>query len=139
MIDAILSRLEKVKRTGRGSWLACCPAHEDRTPSLTLREADDGRILVHCFGGCSFESISSAVGVELDAWFPKKPLEHVRPERRPFPAADVLAALADEVLIVWVLAEDMAQGKPMSEEDRKRLNVAIGRIREAREVALGQR
>ena len=30
--DALLSRLDKVKRKAKGQWLACCPAHEDRTP-----------------------------------------------------------------------------------------------------------
>ena len=34
-------------------YVACCPAHEDRSPSLSLRDADDGRVLVHCHAGCS--------------------------------------------------------------------------------------
>lgn len=40
------------KRNGK-EWLAACPAHEDHTPSLAIRQADDGKILVHCHGGCS--------------------------------------------------------------------------------------
>lgn len=49
---ALLARLDAVKPTGPGRWLARCPAHEDRSPSLSIRELDDGRTFVHCFAGC---------------------------------------------------------------------------------------
>jgi len=39
------------RRVGR-QWLAPCPAHEDTDPSLSLRDADDGKVLVHCHAGC---------------------------------------------------------------------------------------
>ncbi|MBI1778821.1 MAG: toprim domain-containing protein [Proteobacteria bacterium] len=39
------------KRTGN-DWMARCPAHEDHTPSLSIRDAGDGRVLVHCHAGC---------------------------------------------------------------------------------------
>lgn len=41
----------KARRAGRG-FLTCCPAHDDNTPSLSLNEAGDGRVLFHCFAGC---------------------------------------------------------------------------------------
>lgn len=37
---------------GRG-WMACCPAHDDKRPSLHIREGDTGQALVHCYSGCS--------------------------------------------------------------------------------------
>ena len=43
------------KRAGNG-WIACCPAHADRTPSLSLTE-EDGLLLVHCHAGCSQEAV----------------------------------------------------------------------------------
>ena len=138
MIDAILSRLERVKRTGRDSWIASCPAHEDHSPSMTLRALEDGRILCRCFAGCPFDSIAAAVGLDWDVWFPEKPIEHAKPLRRPFPAADVLKALSDEVLIVQVLGEDIAHGKAVATDDHARLLVAIERIRESRSAALGE-
>jgi len=49
MINNLLGRLNKVKSTGRNSWLACCPAHDDRSPSLSIKEEADGHILLHCF------------------------------------------------------------------------------------------
>lgn len=132
--DALLSRLEKVRRTGNGTWVACCPAHADRSPSLTVRELEDERVLVHCFAGCDVESVLGAVGLDFDALFPDKPIEHGKPLRRPFPAADVLEALALESQIVAISAADLARG---ADVDRERLRVANARIQLGRDLALG--
>jgi hypothetical protein len=48
-------------RGGDGIW--ACPAHEDRSPSLSVREGDDGRVLVHCFAGCATHDVIAAVGL----------------------------------------------------------------------------
>jgi len=45
------------RRTGTGKWQARCPAHSDRSPSLSIREGADGRILLHCFAGCTVPEI----------------------------------------------------------------------------------
>ena len=50
-LQPILDRLEGVRRCGEG-YMARCPNHDDHTPSLSIREGRDGRILLHCFGGC---------------------------------------------------------------------------------------
>lgn len=140
MIDEILSRLSKVKRTGSNNWLACCPAHEDRSPSLTIHAVDDGRILVKCFAGCSFEEIVNAVGVGWEPWFPPKPPQQdsVPPTRRPFPAADVLEALSFECIVIAVHAGDMAQGQQLTDKDKARLWLAFERFEEGRRLALGE-
>jgi hypothetical protein len=138
VIGDILTRLEKVKQTGRSNWLACCPAHDDKRPSMTLHEADDGRILCHCWTGCSFEAIVNAVGLGWEPWFPPKINDDFKPPvRRPYPAADVLAAVADETILVALAACDMAHGVSLSEEDRERLWTAHSRIVQAREAIGG--
>src|SRR5262245_15106526 len=43
--------------------MARCPAHPDSTPSLSVRQGDDGRALVHCHAGCRIESVGSAIGI----------------------------------------------------------------------------
>jgi putative DNA primase/helicase len=49
----------KAKRDGRG-WMARCPAHDDRNPSFSIRQAED-RVLVHCFAGCSQDALIAAL------------------------------------------------------------------------------
>lgn len=63
-INDVLPKLQKVKSTKRGHWIARCPAHDDRSPSLSISEASNGKVLVHCFTGCTYESIISALGIE---------------------------------------------------------------------------
>lgn len=60
-MDVLLPRLRNVRRTGDG-WMACCPAHEDKRPSLSIKEGEDVPIVLKCFAGCSFEAISGALG-----------------------------------------------------------------------------
>lgn len=100
MITTLLDRLEAVKG-GHGRWIARCPAHADRSPSLSIRECDDGRILVHCHAGCSPADIMSAVGLSMTDLFPDGPLYHKakgvlrRNERRAYYEAVVEIAIAD--------------------------------------------
>lgn len=136
-IDAILSRLERARQTGRDSWIASCPAHEDRHPSMTLRELDDGRILAHCFGGCSIEAILGALGLEFDALFPEKPIERGKPMRRPFPSADVLQCLEAEAAIVALSSIHLRTHGALSDEAHARLMLAEERIEDARRIANG--
>lgn len=126
--ETFLSRLQKVRKTGRDSWVACCPYHEDRRPSMTVRETDDGRVLVHCFAGCLVEAILGAVGLGFDALFPPKPQERAAPLRRPFPAADVLEALSHEARIVSVAAATIARRGALSRADRDRVLKAQERL-----------
>ena len=126
--DALISRLESVKSTGHGRWIAKCPAHDDRKASLSIREVDDGRILVHDFAGCSVEDVLSAVDLTFDALFPERPMGQFKSERRPFPAADVLRAVEFEVLVAACCASTMAKGESLSTRDRKRLMLAAERI-----------
>jgi len=95
----LLERLEKVKKTGMDSWLACCPSHNDKTPSLAIKEVDNGTILLKCFAGCDNYSVVSAVGLELSDLFPPRPdrIKGRSPISKPFPATDILKALSAEI------------------------------------------
>jgi putative DNA primase/helicase len=48
------------RRSG-DNWVAQCPAHDDRSPSLSIGVSDDGMVLVHCFAGCDQMSVISAL------------------------------------------------------------------------------
>jgi hypothetical protein len=51
-----LARALGGRRSGR-TWLARCPAHDDREPSLAIRDGDDGHVLVHCHAGCDQKDV----------------------------------------------------------------------------------
>jgi hypothetical protein len=52
------------------SFMACCPAHEDRTPSLHVSEGKDGRALLHCHAGCETADVLKALGLAMGALYP---------------------------------------------------------------------
>ena len=68
--EDVLGRLEHVTG-GKGKWMACCPAHQDKSPSLAINEADD-RILVHCFAGCKTSDVIAALGLTVSDLFYNK-------------------------------------------------------------------
>jgi hypothetical protein len=98
VIDNLISKLDKPKRTGSGSWIARCPAHDDRSPSLTVREMPDGRILLKCHAECDTQAVLDAMGLKFSDLFPEPLGERLPPVRRPFPAADVLEAVMHDAL-----------------------------------------
>jgi hypothetical protein len=65
-LERVLEQLDALgakPRPTKSGWQARCPAHEDRQPSLSLSEGEDGRVLVHCFAGCPPERILSALSL----------------------------------------------------------------------------
>ena len=76
-IVRLLNRLQNVRVSGHGQWMACCPAHDDRNPSLSIGEVD-GRVLLHCFVGCDAKAILAAVGLTFaDLNSSHNPIENV--------------------------------------------------------------
>lgn len=69
-IDIVLPELEGVTSVGIGRYTALCPAHDDRRPSLSVREADDGTVLIYCHAGCLFEDIVDCLGLRPSELFP---------------------------------------------------------------------
>ncbi len=137
MIGNLLNRLEKVEGT-EGRWTACCPAHGDKSPSLAIRQLDDGRILLKCFAGCSAYEVVSAVGMDMQDLFPSETklgytseTQSQKSERRPFYAADLLKIIQFEAVLTSVAAFDLSEGRQISTDDRKRLKAAVSRINEA--------
>ena len=74
--DDILARLERVRKGTRG-WIARCPAHLDRTPSLSIAEGEKG-VLLKCFAGCAVEDIAESIGLSVSSLF----YRHGRRRRR---------------------------------------------------------
>jgi hypothetical protein len=84
-LEIVLQRLDRLTRSGAG-WTARCPAHEDRHNSLSVSEGAEGRVLLHCFAGCSTENVCEAIGLELrDLFAPGDGRGALFPRRVPAP------------------------------------------------------
>jgi len=70
----IANRLN-AKRNGSG-WTALCPAHADTNASLSISESPDGKILLHCFAGCTPEQIVAAMGLKMSDLFSREHKEN---------------------------------------------------------------
>jgi hypothetical protein len=71
VLDALAPRGKGLRSTPRG-WQARCPAHDDRTPSLSIAQGNDGRALVHCHAGCRIEQIVAALSLTLSDLFAER-------------------------------------------------------------------
>lgn len=151
--DALLSVLGGVRRTGAGRWVARCPSHEDRAPSLSVRELPDGRVLLHCFAGCPTHDVLGAVGLDFAALFPEgqtavgmamaeaqrdRPRPGLPTRRLGFAAADVLLCVRLEAALAATLASDVARGRVLPEDELARLWTAAGRLAAAAEAVHGR-
>ena len=128
--ERLLERLEGVKRTGPDRWVAQCPAHGDRNPSLSVRETGD-RLLLHCWAGCEAAEVVNAVGLRLADLF-EQPLQSDGPipARSRWDRRDAWRCLWHEALIAALVASDAARGQPLSQEDAARAALAAERLGE---------
>ena len=133
-LNTVLSRLEKVRRIGNDRYKAICPAHDDRSPSLAIKD-DDGRLLLHCFGGCETLDVLGAIGLDFADIMPDKAEGSFKKDKKPFYAMDILNIIKFEAMLVYIYASDMAQGLTLSSADIERLLLAASRINHAYEVA----
>jgi hypothetical protein len=127
-IENVLSRLTGVKRIGPNRWKANCSAHDDRDPSLFVSLTPEGLTLMKCMAGCETETVLHNIGLTFSDLFEKPLGHHFKPQRHPFPAADILQALAFEAKFLAVAARDLANGKPLALETLKRIEVAAQRF-----------
>lgn len=134
----IIDRLDGVRQTGSGRWKARCPAHPDRSPSLSIREMDDGRVLIHDFGGCDTGDVLAALRLELADLF-DKPVEHCLPRSRSsIPARDLLDLVCLELDVAGILIAEIVGGSGCSQVAWQRLTQASQRINVARSYAHGR-
>lgn len=128
--ELILSHLTKVRKMGPDRWMACCPAHQDKTPSLSIRETSDGRVLLHCWTGCGAAEVLEAIGLDFDALFPEKLENHTPRERQPFTHREAMAGLVPEVLFVAAASSDMLKA-PLNKANHDRLITSVSRLHAA--------
>lgn len=139
-LDVFLSRLNKVRKTGKNSYISCCPAHGDNNPSMTITEGNDGRVLAHCFSQqCSITDIAEAVGLSISDLMPENVGYHrLKPKSRVFNAMDVLCAIRSDLYLTLIVAKDIQRGKVLTDDESLGLAKAIGRIEVAIQLAGGE-
>lgn len=138
-VEILLAKLDRVRKAGDG-WSACCPAHKDRSASLSIGIGADGRVLLHCFAGCHALDVVQAIGLTIADLFPERPRGTDSPEdrrRRRMAArqhqwASAIPLLEFESRIVLIAAGDILAGRPLSDGDAQRLRTAVERIEAAR-------
>lgn len=138
--ENLLAHMDGVRRSGRG-YLAKCPAHEDRSASLSISEGGGGRALLRCFAGCDALQVVQSVGLTLADLFPVRlkpatPEEHRAAQRaaRESNWSAALGVLSRESSVVQAAAAMMRAGNTPSADDADRLALAAQRIDLAREV-----
>jgi len=126
--EDLIGRLSQVKRTGKGQWLACCPAHDDSDPSMSIRELDDGRILIHCFAGCTPAEIMGSVGLSMADLFPEGYLSHRKRSLLPEAHRKAEGQYKDRLLLQLAM-EKRSRGERLSEREMRLEREAFSRVK----------
>lgn len=140
--ENLLARLDRVRKTSPGEWVARCPAHDDRGPSLSIKEAADGRVLIHDFGGCSASDVLAALGLTFSDLFPAGDPDDAgrrsgwrsagyrdsRQDRMTISARTALVAIAHDAIEAAVVVSDVANGRAEVGAVRPHLFELAGRI-----------
>ena len=78
LID-LLNSLDKVSQRG-DQYTACCPAHDDKNPSLAVT-VKDNKILLKCWSGCTTQDITGALGLKVSDLFTESTLSPSQRQR----------------------------------------------------------
>ena len=128
-IHTLLQLLDGTRETRPGVWQARCPEHDDKSPSLSVKETADDTVLIKCWAGCGAGEVVASVGLELRDLFPRNDRFDHRQiparEKRPWIAMDVLRALMMEATVVAVNAGKL-NNAGLTQEDADRLSLATG-------------
>ncbi len=120
-IESFLNKLHKVRPQGKSRWIACCPCHDDKTPSLAISD-DNGTVLMHCFGcGANAVAVAEILGVDLSELFPDG-VTYDKQQRKYFPADQILQSLKVESAVLYMISQRMLGGEmtpELKEEIRK--------------------
>jgi len=130
-IESLLSRMSKVRRRGNNKWMVSCPCHEDKHPSLSIKD-QDGVILMHCFSQqCSAADICNAIGIDIQELFPPSDnydASQAKPRKQTgFEPDQVLFAVVMEIVAAQLIVDEVMKTMPDSEL-KNRLDLASKRI-----------
>lgn len=132
MID-ILPLLDGVRENGPGRYMARCPSHDDKSPSLSVRI--DDKILMHCFAGCDVEDVVSSLGLTFADLMPENAFTtNGKGRRLSLSPRDALVAIDHSALTVAVIGNDIQEHKALDDDAWRLLATAVQRIGMARDA-----
>ena len=121
-VEAILMMLEGVKSSGPNRWMALCPVHGDKSPSMGIKECDDGTVLMNCFAcGANGMEIAEAAGVSISELFPP---DSIRPAG---PSREQRATIETDKVIMLIYEADKRGGREQTLADYRRYRLATER------------
>lgn len=126
MTAAEVAVMLDARPTSRG-WIARCPAHDDRSPSLSIAEGHGGRVLMHDFAGCDTAAVCEAVGLKLTDLMPAsaRPMRSKPrttpsapvsrpPARKPAPAINTILTALSVAGIDWRISDRGSVSRAMT-------------------------
>lgn len=132
-IDMVLGKLDGVMCSGK-NMKALCPAHGDKTPSLSIKEGEDGRVLLHCFSGCPVEEIVAAMGLKMTDIFSVDVNKRHSSKVPGVSVRQLSLATENERQILYFAKADQMAGRVISQSDMERTKLAFNRIAMARKI-----
>jgi len=140
-VDGILSRLDGVRCCGPGKWQALCPAHDDRRPSLSVREGESA-ILIRCWAGCSLWAICETLAIKVgdlfynaEGWrLDRKAMERRHREKKRQEAVEHLKGLRIDTVREAERLLQCARGRDISAWSPDQLDAALNAVSDALEV-----
>ena len=140
-VDEFLAMCSGVRRAGVNGFMARCPAHADKNPSLSVREGERG-LLVKCWSGCMLENICISLGITvrdlfydaIDADQPKQPLPQRHSSDQPFDWRSVTNELFFHADGFWLRGDKVlnaARGLDVTNWTEEELNQAMEAVSEA--------
>lgn len=130
-----IDSLDKLRSAGKDKWTACCPAHSDKTPSMSIKQNSDQSYLVFCFGcGANGVDVFKAMGLDLDELmgYPDK-----TDYKRPVITRKQELDLREDKLVVAIYDSVVKNGGVISLKDHSRHKLAVNRIKGIEQMRAG--
>lgn len=119
----VLAALNKVRSTGKDKWCALCPCHDEKTPSLNIKVATNGHVMIYCFGcGANGLDVYKQLGLNLDELFGGRKLEST------YIPQQIRDSYSLEKMVVMIYQSDIDNRKYITWKDQKRNRLAVARI-----------
>ena len=130
LAQTLLDSLTSVRESGKFQWMAKCPAHKDKTASLSIKE-DADRVLLHCFAGCGANEVLNAVGMKFEDLYPDHPYRRKEYTRPRISYSDAYQILNMEGLVLLHIAKDVERGQKV---DTDRIIDCLSRINKVNQM-----